>query len=169
MELTEAILTRRSVRHFLDVSVDETDVEKILRAGMQAPSANNSQPWRFVVITQREKLDAIPEFHPYAQMMREATLAILVCAYVPEGKLFDLWVQDCSAATQNMLLTCHALGLGAVWLGIHPRPERTEPLRKLFDLPAEIKPVTLIAVGHPAEKPQPVDRFDLEKIHCNRW
>ncbi len=169
MDLFEAIKTRRSVRHFESTSIDGEKVNLILKAGMQAPSANNSQPWRFVVITDRSKLDAIPQFHPYAKMLYEASLAILVCAFVPEGKLFDLWVQDCSAATQNMLLACHALGLGAVWLGIHPRTERSEPFRNLLNLPQDIKPVTLIAIGHPAEKPAVVDRYDPEKVHYNRW
>ncbi len=169
MNAIETILTRRSIRKFLDRKVSVEDVQTLLRAGMFAPSANNEQPWRFVVIDERDLLDKIPEFHPWSKMLLEAPLAILVCAFVPVGKKFDMWVQDCSAATQNILLAAHHLGLGGVWLAVHPREERITGARALCGLPDEIYPFSIIALGYPAEHPQAVDRFDPDKVHYNHW
>ncbi|MFZ3070446.1 MAG: nitroreductase family protein [Anaerolineaceae bacterium] len=169
MEVIQAMMSRRSVRRFQNKPVDQADVETILRAGMQAPSANNGQPWRFIVIDKREVLDSIPKIHPYARMMNEAQLGFLVCAQVPPETSLDRWVQDCSAATENMLLAIHGLGLGAVWLGVYPRPDRISAVTQLFGLPDDIKPMALIAVGHPAEHPEPADRYDPKKVRYNHW
>lgn len=169
MELMEGLLTRRSIRKYQDTKVPAEYVDALLRAAMHAPSANNSQPWRFVVVDQRELLDKIPEFHPWSKMLLQAPLAIVVCALVPEGKKFEMWVQDCAAATQNILLAALDLGLGGVWLGVHPREERVNGIRQLLRLPADIFPFSIIALGYPAETPTPVDRFDPLKVHYNHW
>jgi len=169
MDAMKAILTRRSVRRFRDIEISFEDQKLLLAAGMQAPSANNEQPWHFIVIDERELIDKITEFHPHAKMLLEARLAIIVCAYVNKEKKWDMWVQDCSAATQNILLAAHIAGLGAVWLGVHPREERINGVKNMFDLPEEIKPFSIIAIGHPAEEPEPVDRFTEAKVHINKW
>ncbi len=169
MELMEGILTRRSIRKFVDKPVPKEIIDDLLRAAMQAPSAGNNQPWHFVVIDDRKILDKVPEFHPYSKMLKEAPLAILVCAQVKTEKYCDYWVQDCSAATQNLLLAAHARGLGAVWLGMYPRQERVTGIQELLGLPADIFPLSLNAIGYPAEKKEPTDRYNKDKIRHNKW
>jgi nitroreductase len=169
METIQAILTRRSIRRFTPEPVSEADLEALLRAAMSAPSAGNERPWHLVVLDDRALLEAVPRFHPYSQMLREAPLAILVCGDRRLEKHPGFWIQDCSAATQNLLLAAHARGLGAVWLGVHPRPEREAGMRELLQLPEPIVPLALVAVGHPAEQPPPEDRFARERVHRNRW
>ena len=169
MEAMEAILTRRSVRRYTEAPVAPELIEELLDAAMHAPSAGNEQPWHFVVITERALLDAVPSFHPYAAMLRQAPVAVLVCADTRLVKYEGCWVQDCSAATQNLLLAAHARGLGAVWVAIHPRPEREEGMRALLGIPAQIIPFALVPLGHPAEHPGQVARFDAGRIHANGW
>lgn len=169
MDAYETILSRRSVRKFTSQDVGNNLVEKLLRAAMQAPSANNGQPWHFIVIRERTILDAIPSFHPYAQMVKQAPLAILICGDTRETRSPDYWVLDCSAAAENLLLAAHALGLGAVWLGIHPREERMEKIVPLVKLPEGVKPLALVAIGYPAEHHEFSDRFKPERIHNNTW
>lgn len=169
MDALEAILTRRSIRQFTDQAVSEAVVEDLLRAAMSAPSAGNQQPWQFVVITDRQILDAIPNIHPYSAMLKQAPLAILVCGDEELETHKGYWVQDCSAATQNLLLAAHARGLGAVWLGIYPRMERVTGLRKLLGLPEHVIPLALVAIGHPAEHLPPAERYNAVRVHRNRW
>jgi nitroreductase len=165
----DAIHTRRSIRKYLDKPVAEELIESILRAGMAAPSAGNQQPWHFIVITDRAKLDAIPAFHPYSKMVLTAPTAILVCGD-PTGKKWPtFWDQDVSAATQNMLLAARGLGLGTVWVGIYPETERMEGFRKLFALPEHIIPFSLIPLGWPDGQFEAVDRFRPECIHRETW
>jgi len=169
MDTYETIMTRRSVRKFTSGEVGDDLVEKLLRAAMQAPSANNGQPWHFIVIRDRAILDEIPTFHPFAQMVKQAPLAILVCADTRDARSPDYWVLDCSAATENLLLAAHALDLGAVWLGIHPRQERMEKIIPLVNLPEGLKPLALVAIGVPAEHHPFADRFKPERIHHDTW
>ncbi len=169
MDALDAMLTRRSIRAFLNRPVTEAQIETILRAGMEAPSAGNQQPWRFIVITERDRLDAIPRFHPYSSMVPLAPLAILVCADTRDLKHDRYWAQDCAAATQNILLAAHAIGLGAVWLGVYPREDRTEGFYELCGIPREITPFSCIVIGHPAESKPPGNRFDPDKIHRETW
>ncbi len=169
METFKAILTRRSVREFTPEPIADEDLKDLLRAGMQAPSARNEQPWHFVVIDDPELLQAIPGFHPHAQMLKEAPLAILVCSDRKLETKRASWLQDCSAATQNILLAAHARGLGAVWLGIFPDSERVSGMQELVGLPKDVRPVALVAVGHPASQPDPVDRYQEERVHRNHW
>ena len=169
MDTIDAIHTRRSIRRYTDKRVEAKLVEEILRAAMQAPSAGNQQPWHFMIIDDREILDKIPAVHPYAQMVREAQVAILVCGDTSKELYEGYWVQDCSAATQNLLLAAHALGLGAVWCGIYPRKERVDEFRKLFSLPTSVMPLALVPIGYPGEKKGREDRFKAERIHRNKW
>lgn len=165
----ETILTRRSIRKFSKRLINEKDIEVLLRAAMAAPSAGNGQPWHFVVITERSLLNSISDLHPHAAMCRQAPAAILVCADPALEKHQGFWVQDLSAATQNILLAAHDLGLGAVWVGIHPRSDRQEAFQQLLKLPAGIIPFALIPFGDPAEKVGPAERYDTSRIHRNAW
>ncbi len=169
MELMEGILTRRSIRKFTDKPVSDNDLNDLLKAAMQAPSAGNKQPWHFIIINDRKILDAITEFHDYSKMLKESPVAILVCGDFETEKYCGYWVQDCSAATQNILLAAHTKGLGAVWLGIYPKQDRIDGIKKLFDLPSNVYPLSVIALGHPNEKKEPANRFNKEKIHYNKW
>ncbi len=141
----------------------------LLEAAMSAPSAGNEQPWHFVVVSDRGTLDAIPRIHPYAGMVAEAPVAVVVCCDVRLEKHNGFWVQDCSAAVQNILIAAWALGLGAVWCGIYPREERVAGFRELLGLPPEVIPLALIPVGWPAEEKPPAERFDERRVHYDRW
>jgi nitroreductase len=169
MDAMQAILTRRSIRRYTSTPVPPELVSSLLRAGMQAPSAGNQQPWQFVVITDPATREAIPAFHPYADALREAPVAILVCGDLRRESFRGYWVQDCSAAAQNILLAAHAAGLGAVWVSFYPREERAVPMQRLLGLPEQVIPLVLIPLGYPAELLTPADRFDPSRIHHERW
>ncbi len=169
MDAIEALNTRRSIRTFTSRPVSMDLVRELIRCAMHAPSAGNEQPWHFLILTNREVLNRIPDFHPYAGMAAEAPVAILVCGDPRQEKHPGMWVQDLSAATENLLLAAHAKGLGAVWVGIHPREDRVLATRKLIDLPEAVIPFALIPLGHPAEKAEPEDRYRPELIHLNTW
>ncbi len=168
MDVHEAIRTRRSIRAYTPESVSDADVEALLRAAMQAPSAANQQAWHFVVIDERALLDQVPEFHPYCPFIREAPLAIAVCGDLTREKFGgQFWVQDCSAATQNLLLEAHGRRLGAVWLAVHPIEERVRGVRALLNLPEVLVPLNLVCVGHPSKPVSPADRFDARRVSRN--
>jgi nitroreductase len=165
----DTIMTRRSVRSFTDELVSDEQIETLLRAGMAAPSAGNQQPWRFVVVHDRDLLDELSTTSPYASALTDAPVAVVVCADQRIEKHVGFWVQDCSAATQNILLAAHELGLGACWLGYYPVRERTAGLRRVLGLPEEVVPLCVIAVGHPGEAPKRVDRFEASHVRRDRW
>ena len=165
----DAILTRRSIRKYTGDPVPEEIVQELLEAGMSAPSAGNEQPWHFIVINERKLLNEIPKYHPYSQMLKEAPLAILVCGDEQLEKYKGFWVQDCSAATENILIAAQDKGLGTVWLGIYPIEERVAAFRHFLDIPENVIPMALIAVGYPAEEKPPAKRYNAERVHCNRW
>jgi nitroreductase len=169
MDLIEAILSRRSIRNYTEQPVADEVIEDLLKAAMSAPSAHNQQPWQFIVIRDRNKLNEIPKFHPYAEMLKSAPLAILVCGDEKALSAPDYWTQDCAAATQNILLAAHALGLGAVWLGVYPGKSRVQELKKLFALPDHITPFALVSVGYPAEKKSAANRYDPDRVHYDQW
>lgn len=169
MDLLEAILSRRSIRKYTEKEVMSATVEKLLRAAMSAPSAGNQQPWQFLVIDDQELLTAIPSVHPYARMVEEAALAILVCGDLELERHAGFWVQDCSAATENLLLAAHALGLGAVWVGVYPREARVTGLQELLSLPEHLIPFSLIPIGYPAEEKPPSQRYQKSRVQHNRW
>ena len=169
MDALEAILSRRSIRRYGREPVSEAMIRQLLEAAMSAPSAGNGQPWQFVVIRDRRILDEIPNFHPYAEMLKEASVAILVCGDLRLEKYRDHWVQDCSAATQNILLAAHAKGLGAAWVGIHPMEDRVTRVRMLLGLPSHIVPLCLVPLGHPAEQIPREERYEASRVHQDRW
>jgi nitroreductase len=170
MEAMKAILTRRSIRKYTRAPITQKMREKLLRAAMSAPSAGNEQPWHFVVVDDHKVLDEIPRYHAYSQMLREAPLAMVVCGDLLLQKVEgQWWVQDCSAATQNLLIAAHAMGLGAVWLGVYPREERVDGIRKLLGLPENVMPLSIISIGYPAETKAPGDRYEPSRVHHNKW
>ena len=169
MELLDGILTRRSIRKYTNQEVSQNQIEIMLKAAMYAPSANNQQPWQFVVIQNKEILNEISKVHPYAKMLNQTNLAILVCGDEHLELSKGYWVVDCSAATQNILLAAHSIGLGAVWLGLHPREERKNAIRDILKLPDHIQPLSLISVGYPNEIKETPNRYKPERIHYNAW
>ena len=169
MDTIKAIMTRRSVRRFEERGIEERKIETLLRAAMQAPSGHNLQPWHFIVITERQILSAIPEFHAYAKMLHQAPAAILVCGDTGIEESVEYVNTDCSAATENLLLAAHDLGLGAVWLGVHPRDDRIGFTRQILDIPESIVPLNLISIGHPAEDKEPRTQYDETRVHRRRW
>lgn len=158
----ENILTRRSIRSYTDQDVEPEKIEAILEAGMAAPSGKNGQPWDFIVLTRREILDEMAERLPYAKMLREARVAIAVCA---DRTKSPYWYVDCSAAAENILLAAHALGLGAVWTATYPYRDRMDVVKELCGLPGSYDSLCVIPVGYPARETRPKDNFDAGKIH----
>lgn len=156
---------RRSIRKYTDQPVSEEHLLSMLKAAMVAPTAHNRQHWQFVVVTERDRLDQLSAVHPYAKMLKEATLCIAVCG----DSSYPFWEQDCAAATQNILLAATGLGLGSVWMGIHPNPGPVQTVRDLLEIPEGQVPLSLIAIGHPAEHKEPADRFDAGKVHYEKW
>ena len=166
-EFIETIFARRSIRKYESEPVSEADIKTLLEAAMAAPSASNRKPWRFIVVTERQTLDALAEAHPHGKMLFEATLCISVCGDLTEMERY--WVQDCSAATENLLLAAVGLGLGAVWLGVYPKQDRVAAVRQVLDIPEHITPLNLISIGHPAETKEPRTQYDQTRVHRERW
>jgi nitroreductase len=169
MDAMDAIFTRRSIRRFTDAAVEDAAVEGLLRAAMAAPSAGNQQPWHFVVIRDRRTMESIMEVHPHASMLSAAPVCIAVLAELALERYVGYWVQDTSAAMQNLLLAARAAELGAVWLGIHPREERQSGIKPILALPDGVVCLGLVAVGHPAEPSGLADRFQPDRIHKETW
>ncbi|MFN2272915.1 MAG: nitroreductase family protein [Anaerolineae bacterium] len=165
-DLIKTIFSRRSIRKYIDEPVSEVDVKTLLEAAMAAPSASNNKPWHFVVVTERETLDALAEAHPYGKMLAQATLCIAVCG---DPAISDYWEQDCSAATENLLVAIAALNLGAVWLGVHPRDDRKGFTRRILGIPETIVPLNLVSIGHPAEEKDPRTQYDEARVHRGGW
>jgi len=172
MDAMDAILSRRSIRKYTEEAVPDELMSQLLSAAMSAPSAANQQPWHFVVIDDRRMLDEITSFHPYSAMLKEAPAAILICydKRLESEKARGLWwVEDCSAATENILIAAQAIGLGAVWLGVFPLENLVEKFRELVGADDCIVPFSLISIGFPAEHKPPADRYDALRVHHNRW
>jgi len=166
-ETLEVIHNRKSVRHFTDQPVSKEQIEILLRAGMAAPTAVNRQPWAFYVVTQRETLDALGEQLPYAKMLHQAQAAIVVCGDMEKaGNLKEkgYWVQDCAAATENILLAAESMGLGAVWTASYPYDDRTEVVIRELELPKKYVPLNVIPIGYPTGEDMPKDKWKPENI-----
>ena len=171
MELQQAIKTRRSIRQYSAEEITQEQLQTIINAGMLAPSAGNQQPWHYIVVKDRAKLDRIPEFHPYCKMITNAPVAIVVCGD-PEGKKWaDFWVQDCSAAVQNILLAATDLGIGSVWTGVYPEERRMIGCRALFEIPSQVIPFAIIPLGFPKQVEAFVEkeRFNPQLMHQERY
>ena len=163
------IMTRTSIRQYTNEPVTKADIETMLRAGMAAPTAVNKQPWHFVAVTDKNKL---AELAGRRNMIKQAGVAIVVCGNMDkalQGPAQAFWVQDCSAATENILLAANALGLGAVWTGCYPMDDRVAEVSKVLKLPETIVPLCVIAIGHPAEQPTPKDKWKPENVSYNEF
>ncbi len=168
----ENIMTRTSVRQYTDQPVSKEAIETMLQAGMAAPTAVNKQPWHFVVINDKAKMQELSAANPRSRMLKTAPLAIVVCGNMTkalQGKGQAYWIQDCSAATENILLAAHALGLGAVWTGVYPMDDRVASLKEVLKLPENITPLCTIIIGHPAEQPKPKDKWKPENVSYNEF
>jgi nitroreductase len=169
METMDAIFTRRSIRKYLPDPVSRDMIENLLRAGMSAPSAGDEQPWHFIIIDRRDLLERISEMHPYARMLKGAPAALLICADPNAPKFKDFWVQECSAASENMLLAAHDQGLGAVWIGVYPAEKLVTGIRELLNIPEHMIPFSAIAIGYPAEEKSGRSRYEVSRVHDNSW
>ncbi len=168
----ENIMTRTSIRSYSDKKVTAEQIDTLLHAAMAAPTAANKQPWRFVVIDDRELLDSIGDnFHTMA-MAKSASVAVVMCGDLKatlEGEGRDFWMQDVSAASENLLLAAHAMRLGAVWCGIYPESERVSRFSGMLNLPPEVIPMACICVGYPLGESTPKDKWKPEYVHYNSW
>lgn len=167
------IMTRTSVRQYdSERTISSDTVEILLRAAMAAPTAVNKQPWQFVVLDEREAIDSLCTYLPYAKMLEHAPLAIVTCGDLTkaiEGEGETYWIQDVSAATENLLLAAHALGLGAVWTGVYPISDRVKGVQKALGMPDSIVPLAVVPVGYPAMDQSPKDKWDSAKVHYNKY
>ena len=170
--MIETIMTRTSIRQYTDKPVEKEKIEAMLRAGMAAPTAVNAQPWHFVVVSDKAKLGELAAANPHAGMLKSAPLAIVVCGDMTkamEGKGRQFWIQDCSAATENILLAAHAQGLGAVWTALYPMEERIQPVSEALKLPDTLIPLCTVVIGYPAEQPEPKDKWKPENVSYNEF
>ena len=167
----DAIFSRRSVRAYTEAAIDEARLRDLLEAAMAAPSACRTDPWEFIVVRNRDTLAAIADALPNGKMLARAPLGIVICGDLnrAHGNELSYMLQDCSAAIENLLLAANMLGLGACWLGVHPRQDRVTRLKKLFALPDNIMPVSVAAIGHPAEAPEPRTRYRDDVVHYEKW
>lgn len=165
--IIENIMTRTSVRAYTDEPVGKDTIESLVRAGLAAPTAVNAQPWHIVAVSNRALLDSLGATNPNKRMFEQAPLAIIVCGDMSktlEGIGREFWIQDCSAATENILLAAHAYGLGAVWTAAYPVQERFESIQKVLNLKNNLIPLCAIIIGHPAENPEPKDKWKEENV-----
>lgn len=168
----ETIFQRKSVRHYTGQAVSKEQLTLLAKTGMAAPSASNKRPWAFVVITNRITLDQLADALPYAKMLKQAQAAIVVCGDLNKaiiGEVQSYWIQDCSAATENILLAVESMGLGAVWTGVHPIKEREKTVRNMLNLPVHIVPLNVIVIGYPADSDQPKNKWNEEDLHWGKW
>lgn len=165
----ETIMTRRSIRRYTDEKITKEEIEKLMRAAMAAPSAKNGQPWEFIIVQDEEKIEKMSHLTPYARPLRHAPLGIVVCGNLKVNDILEYCIIDASAATENLLLQAHHMGLGAVWIGMYPKPANFEKFNEIFHLPEHIQPLWMIALGHPGEEGIIRDKYNIEKIHYEDW
>lgn len=169
MDIQETLLNRRSIRKYKDQKISSQDINTMLKAAMYAPSAMNTQAWHFIVIVDKSVLLNTLESIPYAEMLKQSTAAILVCGDSSIEKNESWLLQNCSAVTQNILLSAFGLGIGSCWIGIQGMDEIVRNIKHQFKLPENIVPVSLISLGYPDEVVIAEERFKEEKIHYNNW
>jgi nitroreductase len=165
----DIINKRRSIRVYKDKVVEKEKIEKLLRAAMQAPSAANQQAWEFIVVEDKETLKKISEMSPYSKPAVNSPLTFIVLGNKDNMMVPECWQQDLGAAVENLLLEAVELDLGGVWMAVAPMEERMSYIKKLFNLPENIVPYSVIPVGYPREEPWFADRYDSNKVHYEKW
>ena len=166
------IFTRVSVREFTGEKISQAQIDTLLRAAMAAPSAINKQPWAFIVVTDEAIIAKLGEALPYSRCSNKPAIAIIPCGDLSKaipGEMANFWINDVSAATENILLAAHAMGLGAVWTGLHPDMTRAKIVQEMLGLPEHIIPLCVVPVGVPAEHPDIKDKYVPGNIHYNAW
>lgn len=169
MDVLKAIMTRRSIRRFTGEVITDEQIDTLLRAGFQAPSAHNMQPWHFVVLKNKELLQEVSEFHKYAQMLPNAGCGIVVCGDEEKQPARGFLVEDCAAAIQNILLASHGIGLGAVWCGLYDSSDLVNSMKEVLGLPSNIIPIGMVVVGNKDEEKEPSNNYHDGKIHYDKW
>ena len=164
--MLDLIQKRRSIRKYTPEPIADADIQSMLEAAMAAPSASNIKPWEFVVVRDRELCRRLAETHQYSKMAAEAAVVFVICGREGESRH---WVEDTSAATQNLLLAAAGLGLGAVWVAVYPHVEREEYVRNLLGIPSGRRILCLVPAGHPAEAKPPRSQYDPSKVHYDRY
>lgn len=171
-ETLKTIHSRKSVRHYVEKKVTKDQLMTVVKAGMAAPTAGNKQPWSFVIIDDRTMLDTLAGLMQFGKMLKQASAAVVVCGN-PErsfpGEMSAFWVQDCSAATENILLAVESMGLGAVWLGVYPGEARIKQVQQILGIPEKEIPLNIISIGYPKGDEKPKDKFNEKQIHWNKW
>ena len=164
------IFKRRSIRKFSDDEVSINQVKNLIKAGMQAPSAFNSQPWEFIIVSDKKDLEAVSKMSRFAKPAKRAQKLIIVLGNTKKFRVVkDMIQQDLSACTQNILLQAVEEGLGAVWLGFYPKEDRVNALREYFNIPDHIIPFSVITIGYPKDEKDPKSRYDESKIHLDKY
>lgn len=169
MDFNELLLKRRSVRKYTEEAVSDEDINSLMHAAMSGPSACNVCPWEFYAISDKNVLEQLHSASRYTKIT--APLAIVVCGYMGRAlprELAEYWIQDCSAATENILLRAVDLGLGSVWCGIYPQPKAVENVKRILQLPEDRVPLNIVYIGHPAEEPEARDQYDESRVHIIR-
>jgi nitroreductase len=169
MDVFQAMLARRSVRKFTEEPVSRADLEQVFRAAMAAANSGGQQPWRFIVVDDPALRDELASLKIARGPYYPSPQLIVVCGDVGSMKWKMHWLADCAAAIENMLLAAHAKGLGAVWQELYPYHERVAKVRELLGIPKTVYPMAVVSIGHPAERPAPVDRYDPAKVRWNHW
>lgn len=168
MEAIDAIMSRRSIRKYTEKKIPEETITKLLKTAMNAPSAHNKQPWHFIVIDDHEIMKEITKYHNYSKMLEQASHAIIVLGD-NQIQNTDFWIHDCSAATENILIAANSLGLGAVWLGVHPSEALIERTKKMFNVPVHVIPLGIVSLGFPEETKPPRANYNPKRVHRNKW
>ena len=169
MEAIKIIKNRRSIRKYNGNPISAEDIQTILECAMSSPTARNIQGWRFVVVDKKELLTSISQGIEHGKMCKDADKAIVVCYEIDDETSKLYWQQDASAATQTILLSATALGISSVWVAVHPRQEKAEFITELFNLPKNIKPLSIVALGYNDNYLKEADRFDKNKIVYNGY
>jgi len=164
--MLDLIKKRRSIRTYTDEPISDADIRALLEAAMAAPSANNAQPWEFIVVREESLRQKLAETHPWSTMCADAPVVFVVCG---DERRSDHWIEDTSAATQNLLLAVTARDLGAVWVGVHPSAQREEHVRNVLGIPSGVRVLCLVPVGHPAEAKPPRTQYDERKVRYDEY
>lgn len=168
MDALKAIMGRRSIRKYTGETIPDGDIKILLEAAMNAPSAHNKQPWHFIVVDDRAVLDKVPEYHGYSKMLAQASHAIVVLGDNAIQET-DFWIHDCAAATENILIAAHAIGYGAVWLGVHPSEALIKGTKDLFGIPDIVTPLGIVSLGVTTDEKPPRENYSEDRVHRNKW